>query len=260
MIPWLDPHDEFPRLEEALRDPNGLLCAGADLSPPRILDAYRSGIFPWFSPGEPILWWSPDPRMALVPDEMRVSRSLRRRLQQGNFEVRLDCAFPSVIRACASTPRPGQSGTWITREMRHAYLALHELGYAHSVETWVNNELVGGLYGLAIGRMFYGESMFAHATDASKIAFAHLVRFLREQGYGLIDCQMSTPHLASLGAREIPRADFIARLRTLTATPGLPGRWPIDAASRPWLESPESPESPQALAEVAQDHPETVLS
>ena len=254
MIPWLDPHDEFPRLEEALRDPNGLLCAGADLSPPRILDAYRSGTFPWVSPGEPILWWSPDPRMALVPDEMRVSRSLRRRLQQGNFEVRLDCAFPSVIRACASTPRPGQSGTWITREMRHAYLALHELGYAHSVETWVNNELVGGLYGLAIGRMFYGESMFAHATDASKIAFAHLVRFLRAQGYGLIDCQMSTPHLASLGAREIPRADFITRLRTLTATPGLPGRWPIDAASRPWLESPD------ALAELAQDHPETVLS
>ena len=254
MIPWLDPHDEFPRLEEALRDPNGLLCAGADLSPPRILDAYRSGIFPWFSPGEPILWWSPDPRMVLVPDEMRVSRSLRRRLQQGNFEVRLDCAFPSVIRACASTPRPGQSGTWITREMRHAYLALHELGYAHSVETWVNNELVGGLYGLAIGRMFYGESMFAHATDASKIAFAHLVRFLRAQGYGLIDCQMSTPHLASLGAREIPRADFIARLRTLTATPGLPGRWPIDAAGRPWLESPD------ALTELAQDHPETVLS
>ena len=254
MIPWLDPHDEFPRLEEALRDPNGLLCAGADLSPPRILDAYRSGIFPWFSPGEPILWWSPDPRMVLVPDEMRVSRSLRRCLYQGNFEVHLDCAFPSVIRACASTPRPGQSGTWITREMRHAYLALHELGYAHSVETWVNNELVGGLYGLAIGRMFYGESMFAHATDASKIAFAHLVRFLRAQGYGLIDCQMSTPHLASLGAREIPRADFIARLRTLTATPGLPGQWPIDAANRPWLESPD------ALAEVAQDHPETVLS
>ena len=215
MIPWLDPHDEFPRLEEALREPNGLLCAGADLSPPRILDAYRSGIFPWFSPGEPILWWSPDPRMVLVPDEMRVSRSLRRRLQQGNFEVRLDCAFPSVIRACASTPRPGQSGTWITREMRHAYLALHELGYAHSVETWVNNELVGGLYGLAIGRMFYGESMFAHATDASKIAFAHLVRFLADNGFGLIDCQMNTAHLASLGAREIPRDEFTSHLRRL---------------------------------------------
>ena len=234
MIPWLDPHDEFPRLEEALREPNGLLCAGADLSPPRILDAYRSGIFPWFSPGEPILWWSPDPRMVLVPDEMRVSRSLRRRLQQGNFEVRLDCAFPSVIRACASTPRPGQSGTWITREMRHAYLALHELGYAHSVETWVNNELVGGLYGLAIGRMFYGESMFSLATDASKLALAHLTRFLAKQGFGLIDCQMNTPHLASLGAREIPRSEFITQLHALTVTPPLNGRWPIDGASVAW--------------------------
>ena len=254
MIPWLDPHDDFPPVEAALHDPNGLLCAGADLSPPRILAAYRSGIFPWFSPGEPILWWSPNPRMVLVPDALRVSRSLRRRLQQADFEVRVDSAFPSVIRACASTPRPGQSGTWITREMRQAYLALHELGYAHSVETWVNNELVGGLYGLSIGRMFYGESMFAHTTDASKIALAHLARLLQERGYGLIDCQMSTPHLASLGAREIPRTEFIARLRSLTETPGLAGKWPIDAARRSWNDSPA------VSAEARFDTPETILS
>ena len=241
MIPWLDPHDDFPPVEQALRDPNGLLCAGADLSPQRLLAAYRNGIFPWYSPGEPILWWSPDPRMALVPGELRITRSLRRRLQQGDFEVRLDSAFSSVINACASTPRPGQSGTWITREMRAAYLALHELGYAHSVETWVGDQLVGGLYGLAIGRMFYGESMFAHRTDASKIAFAHLGRFLREHDYGLIDCQMSTPHLASLGAREIPRAAFLARLRTLCATPGLTGRWPSTAAQQPWTGAVEAP-------------------
>ena len=237
MIPWLDPHDDFPPVEQALRDPNGLLCAGADLSPQRLLAAYRNGIFPWFSPGEPILWSSPDPRMALVPGELRITRSLRRRLQQGDYEVRLDSAFAAVIQACASTPRPGQSGTWITREMRAAYLALHELGYAHSVETWVDGQLVGGLYGLAIGRMFYGESMFAHRTDASKIALAHLGRYLRQHDYGLIDCQMSTPHLASLGAREIPREDFLARLRTLCAAPGASkrsGRWPEAGAQQPW--------------------------
>ena len=237
MIPWLDPHDDFPPVEQALRDPNGLLCAGADLSAPRILAAYRSGIFPWYSPGEPILWWSPDPRMVLVPDEFKISRSLRRRLQQGDYEVRLDSAFAAVIRACAHAPRPGQSGTWITREMRTAYLALHELGYAHSVETWIDDELVGGLYGLAIGRMFYGESMFARRNDASKIALVHLVRFLRAHGYGLIDCQMNTAHLASLGAREIPRSEFLARLHGLCATPGLPGLWPQGAAQAPWGEA-----------------------
>ena len=237
MIPWLDPHDGFPPVDHALREPNGLLCAGADLSPQRIIAAYRQGIFPWFSPGEPILWWSPDPRMVLFPDELRIPRSLRRRLQRGDFEIRLDSAFAAVIDACATTPRPGQAGTWITREMRAAYLALHELGYAHSVETWVDGHLVGGLYGLAIGGMFYGESMFARRTDASKIALAHLVRFLRERGYRLIDCQMSTPHLASLGAREIPRAEFVTRLRTLCTAPGAlqrSGRWPSDGAAHPW--------------------------
>lgn len=234
MIPWLVGDAPFPPLERALGEPSGLLCAGGDLSPARILDAYRHGIFPWFSPGEPILWWSPDPRMVLVPGEFRISRSLRRTLRAGRYEVRLDNAFPSVIRACAETPRDGQPGTWITREMQQAYRRLHELGYAHSVETWMNGKLAGGLYGLAIGGMFYGESMFAHVTDASKIAAAHLARFLEAHGFGMIDCQMNTPHLASLGAREIPRHDFIARLRELTATDRPAARWPTEGARHPW--------------------------
>lgn len=234
MIPWLVGDAPFPPLARALADPNGLLCAGGDLSPERILDAYRHGIFPWFAAGEPILWWSPDPRMVLFPAEFRISRSLRRTLRARRYEVRLDSAFAAVIAACADTPRAEQAGTWITREMQQAYRRLHELGYAHSVETWVDGKLVGGLYGLAIGRMFYGESMFAHATDASKIAAAHLARFLEAHGFAMIDCQMNTPHLASLGAREIPRSDFIVRLRELTATDAAPGRWPVDGARAPW--------------------------
>ena len=172
MIPWLEDAESFPPLECALREPNGLLCAGGDLTPQRIVLAYMSGIFPWYSPGEPILWWSPDPRMVLFPAEFRLSRSLRKTLRQGNFEVRLDSRFKAVIKACARIRRKGQAGTWITPEIQAAYGKLHELGYAHSVETWVDDRLVGGLYGIAIGKMFYGESMFAHATDASKIAFA----------------------------------------------------------------------------------------
>lgn len=234
MIPWLVGDAPFPPLARALADPNGLLCAGGDLSPERILDAYRHGIFPWFAAGEPILWWSPDPRMVLFPAEFRISRSLRRTLRAGRYEVRLDGAFAAVIAACADTPRAEQTGTWITREMQQAYRRLHELGYAHSVETWVDGKLVGGLYGLAIGHMFYGESMFAHATDASKIAAAHLTRFLEAHGFAMIDCQMNTPHLASLGAREIPRNDFIARLRELVAADAAPGRWPLDGARAPW--------------------------
>lgn len=234
MIPWLAGSGDFPPLELALAEPNGLLCAGGDLSPQRIVQAYRNGIFPWYSRGEPILWWSPDPRMVLIPSEFRLSRSLHRTLRKGNYRIELDSHFPDVIRACAKAPRNGQKGTWITGEMQDAYGKLHELGFAHSVETWVDDVLVGGLYGLAIGKMFYGESMFSHATDASKIALAHLARYLDAQGYGMIDCQMNTPHLASLGAREIPRSDFIARLRALTAVPPLGGRWPIDAASAPW--------------------------
>ncbi len=234
MIPWLECADAFPPLELALTEPNGLLCAGGDLAPQRLVLAYRQGIFPWYSAGEPILWWSPDPRMVLVPGEFKISRSLRRTLRAGGYRIRLDSHFADVIGACAKTRRHGQAGTWITAEMQAAYGKLYELGFAHSVETWINNKLLGGLYGLAIGRMFYGESMFSHATDASKLAIAHLARFLAAQGFGLIDCQMNTPHLASLGAREIPRGEFVARLRELTALPPLKGRWLADGASQPW--------------------------
>ena len=234
MIPWIDSADSFPPLELALAEPNGLLCAGADLSPTTLLRAYCGGIFPWYSAGQPILWWSPDPRMVLVPGELRISRSLRRTLRRGAYRIRLDSDFPAVIRACASTRRKGQSGTWITAAMQSAYCALYELGHAHSVETWVDGTLVGGIYGLAIGRMFYGESMFSHASNASKIALAHLARFLETRGYGLIDCQMNTAHLASLGAREIPRRNFIARLRELTTMASPTGRWPVDGASPIW--------------------------
>lgn len=234
MIPWLEGKAPFPPLELALHEPNGLLCAGGDLSPQRLLNAYQHGIFPWYASGEPILWWSPDPRMVLDPADFRISRSLRRRLRAGRYQVKLDSDFPAVIRACAEAPREGQDGTWISREMQHAYWQLAQLGFAHSVETWSDGQLVGGLYGMAIGRMFYGESMFALTTDASKIAAAHLARFLESEGYGMIDCQMKTAHLASLGAREIPRADFMDRLRALVAVPWQPGRWPADGASQDW--------------------------
>ncbi|WP_305073220.1 leucyl/phenylalanyl-tRNA--protein transferase [Propionivibrio sp.] len=234
MIPWLENAERFPPLELALREPNGLLCAGGDLTPQRLVTAYLKGIFPWYSPGEPILWWSPDPRMVLFPAEFRLSRSLRKTLRNKDYRVRLDTRFKAVIEACARTKRKDQAGTWIAPEIQAAYIKLHELGYAHSVETWVDDRLVGGLYGIAIGKMFYGESMFAHATDASKIALAHLVRFLADNGFGLIDCQMNTAHLASLGAREIPRTEFTDHLRRLTATPPLCGRWAADAATRDW--------------------------
>lgn len=229
MIPWLEADSLFPPLETALAEPlgpNGLLAAGGDLSAQRLLAAYRRGIFPWFSPGDPILWWSPDPRMVLFPDEFRCSRSLRKRLRRGDFTVTLDQNFARVMRACSTTPREGQNGTWITDPMIDAYSTLHELGYAHSVEVWSGEDpiaaeghspkLVGGLYGVAIGRMFYGESMFSQITDASKIALAHLVHFFASTGYEMIDCQMNTAHLASLGGREIPRAEFVRRLDDLT--------------------------------------------
>ena len=234
MIPWLGDSLAFPALEGALRKPNGLLCAGGDLSAERLLAAYRHGIFPWFSAGDPILWWSPDPRMVLFPEEFRIARSLRRTLRSRRFEVRLDSAFAEVIRACAETPRAGQPGTWITREMQEAYCRLFERGFAHSVETWEDGRLVGGLYGIAIGRMYYGESMFSRVSNASKVAAAHLARFLTAKGFGMIDCQMHTAHLASLGAREIPRAEFLRRLRVLTAADVLPARWPVDGARFAW--------------------------
>lgn len=231
MIPWLPAEPVFPPVAQALAEPNGLLAAGGDLSPERILAAYRHGIFPWFSSGEPILWWSPDPRMVLFPGELRITRSLAKTLRHRDYTVRLDTAFERVIAACASTPRAGQGGTWISAAMQAAYLRLHALGHAHSVETWHAGRLVGGLYGVAIGGAFFGESMFSHASDASKIAFAHLCRFLAARGFGIIDCQMETPHLASLGARPIPRSDFATRLAALVVA-GEPahaaGRWPAD--------------------------------
>jgi len=228
MLPWLGPRDPFPPLESALVDPNGLLAAGADLSPARLLNAYRRGIFPWFGVGEPILWWSPEPRMVLFPGEFKVSRALAKRLRNAAYTVRVDHAFDAVVAACAA-PRPNQAGTWITPAMCAAYIRLHRLGYAHSVETWIDAELAGGLYGVAIGRVFYGESMFSRRTDASKIALAHLVAQLMRWEFELIDCQMHTAHLASLGARPIPRAEFAARLERATTAAGRTGVWRFDA-------------------------------
>lgn len=231
MIPWLTESLEFPPLSRALREPNGLLAAGGDLTPERIITAYHNGIFPWFSSGDPILWWSPDPRMVLVPGELKISRSLRRTLRKGEYEVRLDSAFEQVIGNCSTLPREGQAGTWITPEMRAAYLRLHRLGVAHCVETWIDGELVGGLYGIALGRAFFGESMFSLRTDASKIALAHLCAYLQAREFGIIDCQMETAHLASLGARPIPRDRFRAQLDKLTGEGDPPGPWPAHAVT-----------------------------
>lgn len=227
MIPWLEAADPFPPVSRALREPNGLLAAGADLSVTRLMEAYRRGIFPWYGAGQPLLWWSPNPRMVLFPPEFRLSRSLRKRLRRRDYVIRCDSAFDAVVRGCAA-PRAGQSGTWITEEMIAAYGALHCQGLAHSVETWIDGELVGGLYGIALGRMFYGESMFARATDASKIALAHLVKQLARWNFGMIDCQMQTGHLASFGAREIPRAEFTRSLRELVNYPQSPAVWRFD--------------------------------
>ena len=225
MIPYLRALDPFPPVETARADMGGLLAVGADLSPDRILLAYRHGIFPWGTVEDYPLWYSPDPRMVLFPDEFRLTRSLAKTLRGGRYEVRFDSNFQGVIDGCAATPRPGQDGTWINDQMRDAYCRLHELGWAHSVETYAEGDLVGGLYGLAIGRMFYGESMFSRRNDASKVAFAHLVRYLLAHGIEMIDCQMRTEHLASLGGREIPRAAFLRRLSGLTADGGAHPRW-----------------------------------
>jgi len=218
--------EAFPPLKHALEQPNGLLALGGDLSPARLLEAYRHGIFPWFNAEDPILWWSPDPRMVLIPNEFKISQSLRKVLRKDNYEVRIDTAFEQVMRACAS-PRDGQEGTWIVEDIVSAYCELHRLGYAHSVETWINGTLVGGLYGIALGKMFYGESMFSRHTDASKIAIAHLAKQLGLWQFGMIDCQMSTPHLSSLGAHEIPRSAFATRLQELIHYPPIES-WKFD--------------------------------
>lgn len=226
MLPWLAHGDPFPPADTALRHPNGLLAAGGDLSLERLLLAYRQGIFPWYSQGEPILWWSPDPRMVLLTSELRVSRSLAKSMRNRGYEVRVDTAFAQVLDGC-SAARRGQPGTWLVPEMRAAYLGLHEAGYAHCFETWRNDSLAGGLYGVAIGRMFYGESMFSRATDASKVALVALAAELSARGFPLIDCQMNTAHLASLGARETARTDFLHALRALVNYAEPPGRWTI---------------------------------
>ena len=215
MIPFLGPLDPFPPVTEARQEMNGLLAVGGLLLPDRLLDAYRRGIFPWGTIEGQALWYSPDPRMVMFPENFRLSRSLRRLLRNDALGISADRDFPAVIAACAATRRRGQDGTWISDEMMEAYTRLHELGWAHSVEVWEEGELVGGLYGLAIGRMFYGESMFSRRDNASKFAFAYLIRLLRERGFGMIDCQMHTDHLASLGAAEIPRSEFLQRMQTL---------------------------------------------
>ena len=237
VIPWLDGDEPFPDPRLALAEPNGLLAAGADLSVERLTAAYSLGIFPWFNRGEPILWWSPSPRMVMFPKEFKPSRSLRKTLRNRDYEVRVDTAFANVMDGCA-VPRDGQGGTWIVPAVKRAYLALHHEGVAHSFETWVGDELMGGLYGVALGRVFFGESMFARCTDASKIAFAHLVATLDLWQFGLIDCQMRTRHLESLGGREIPRDEFQQHVAELTRSPSLPGYWHLpDAAARdrPWV-------------------------
>jgi len=226
MIPWITGDEPFPPVSRALTSPNGLLCAGADLSPPRIVEAYRRGIFPWFSEGDPILWWSPDPRMVLFPGELKVSRSLRRVVARGVYETRVDTDFRSVIEACAA-PRDGHGGTWIVPQMVAAYTALHDLGFAHSVESWKDGELAGGLYGIALGKVFFGESMFSRAPNASKVALVALVERLLGEGFRVIDCQQATRHLASLGAREIPRKAFAKLLQESIQYPLTAARWDV---------------------------------
>ncbi|MBI2381083.1 MAG: leucyl/phenylalanyl-tRNA--protein transferase [Gammaproteobacteria bacterium] len=224
-LTWLRADTPFPDPGEALAKPNGLLAAGGDLSPQRLLDAYSRGIFPWFEEDQPILWWSPDPRAVLFVDDFKPSRSLAKTLRRGHFQCTIDQDFSAVTAACAG-PRADQDGTWITEDMRAAYGELHRLGHAHSVETWQNGRLVGGLYGVCLGRMFFGESMFSRVSDASKAALCYLVEFLRPHGYPLIDCQVANPHTLSLGAIEIPRERYlklVAQYATLKSTAPWPG-------------------------------------
>lgn len=227
MIPWLTSDLSFPPPELALIEPNGLLALGGDLSCKRLIQAYSKGIFPWFNEDEPILWWSPDPRMVLFPAELKIARSLRKALQKHDYQVSADRSFDQVIAACAA-PRRNQGGTWINPGMIEAYRELHRMGHAHSVETRIDGKLSGGLYGVALGRAFFGESMFSRTTDASKIAFVHLVKQLARWRFGIIDCQMKTAHLASFGAREIPRTQFTRTVEELIHYRGIEGMWRLD--------------------------------
>ena len=214
MIPWIKSAHDFPAVDTALVEPNGLLCMGGNLQPETILTAYSRGVFPWYSEGQPILWWSPDPRMVLFPGEFKVSKSLAKTIRTAKFEVRFNTAFADVMAACAA-PRGQYTGTWILPAMQAAYTNLHHIGFAHSAETWRDGELVGGLYGIAMGRMFYGESMFSRETDASKVAFVAMVEKLTRDGFQLIDCQQETRHLASFGARPVPRKKFTQQMQEL---------------------------------------------
>lgn len=227
-LPWrlaAAPGAPFPPAETALRDPDGLLAVGGDLHPQRLLNAYAGGIFPWFSEGEPILWWSPDPRMVFRTDGVRLSSRFRRQLRHSAWEVSADTAFVEVMQACAAAPRPGQDGTWIIPAMVDAYSRLHAMGHAHSIEVWDGAELVGGIYGVALGTMFFGESMFSGASGGSKVALAALAALLRGWGWTLIDAQVENPHLLRMGASHLPREDFMAHVRQAVRQPGRPGPW-----------------------------------
>jgi leucyl/phenylalanyl-tRNA--protein transferase len=227
----LGPDVAFP--DPARAEPDGLLAVGGDLRPERLLAAYALGIFPWFDDSSPILWWSPDPRLVLEPERLHVSRSLQRTMRRGRFRVTADTAFERVIRRCAARRRPGQRGTWITRDMVDGYVQLHRLGFAHAFEAWEGDALAGGLYGVSLGAAFFGESMFADRPDASKVAFVHAVDWLSARGIRLVDCQVRTEHLVSLGAREIPRREFLARLARALDEPTHHGRWALEGIERP---------------------------
>ncbi|MDY6941748.1 MAG: leucyl/phenylalanyl-tRNA--protein transferase [Pseudomonadota bacterium] len=229
-IPWIPPSappSDFPPVEAALQSPNGLLAAGGDLSVGRLLYAYQKGIFPWYNPGEPILWWSPDPRAILYPHAIHVSRSLRRELKRSGATLRADSAFEHTVHACAA-PREAQSGTWITEEMQAAYGRLHRRGFAHSVEVWLDQELIGGIYGVALNKIFFGESMFSRRPNASKIALVALCAQLMRWGYHFIDAQVSSPHLLRMGAVEIPRWRFLQQLEQANDGRPNPTRWQLD--------------------------------
>ncbi|HHJ50308.1 MAG TPA: leucyl/phenylalanyl-tRNA--protein transferase [Phaeodactylibacter sp.] len=231
----LSPNDiAFPNPEWSL--PDGLLAVGGDLRPERLLEAYRQGIFPWYNPNDPILWWSPDPRMVLFPERLKISRSMRPYFNQGKFTLSMDTAFEQVMRGCATSPRAKEQGggTWINEEMIAAYTRLHEMGYAHSVEVWEKGEMVGGLYGIALGRVFFGESMFSLRPNASKFGFIHLVLQLEQQGFRLIDCQQETRHLRSLGAENISRNRFLRLVEDAIKLPPLPAPWSVEKVPLPW--------------------------
>ncbi|MEJ2515226.1 MAG: leucyl/phenylalanyl-tRNA--protein transferase [Gammaproteobacteria bacterium] len=238
---WLGPAGapvDFPPPDQALNWPNGLLAAGGDLAPGRLLEAYRRGIFPWYEEGQPILWWSPDPRAVMLPGDLHLSRRMRRVMRSGRFSASLDRDFAGVLAGCARRHAP-TVGTWITREMAEAYTRLHQLGHAHSVEIYREERLAGGLYGLAVGRAFFAESMFSLVSDASKAALAHLWAVLEAEGFAFMDCQLQTPHLASLGARELPRREFLALVKRATADSGrAPALWTSPPGPVRWPGSP----------------------